>query len=80
VNMRRLVYPQLRADQQFGAAPASAATTHLKMQNESSLPLVSSGWPGSLRSRLRQCACRGGGPYGGLRSGSGLSEEPAFGV
>ena len=32
VNMGKPVYPQLRADQQFCAAPASAATTHLKVQ------------------------------------------------
>ena len=30
--MGKLVYPQLRADQQFCAVPASAATAHLKVQ------------------------------------------------
>src|ERR1039458_4713695 len=55
-----------------GEAPA--------VQNESSLLLMSSGWAGSLRSRLRwRAPGRGGGSYGGVRSGSGLSAERGVG-
>ena len=43
-------------------APTAAADRyHPRVHIESSLLLVSSGWPSFLRDRLRRCACRGAG-------------------
>ena len=67
---------------QVWVRPRSHAAPQQDVHNESSLLLLSSGWPSFLRSRLQRCgrACCGAASYGGVRSGSGWSEELAFGV